>query len=57
MKVERSGPGVDRVFGTCAEHGNYELPLGSIESGEIPRRCPACPEQLPAEPAQAGLSS
>lgn len=34
--------GVDRVFGSCSEHGNYELPLGSIESGEIERRCPDC---------------
>jgi N6-adenosine-specific RNA methylase IME4 len=34
--------GVERVFGTCSEHGAYELPLGSIDSGEIARGCPAC---------------
>ena len=37
-----AAPGVDRVFGTCSEHGRYELPLASVERGEIPRRCPGC---------------
>lgn len=37
-----SGDGVERVFGNCSTHGSYELPVGSIESGEIPRDCPGC---------------
>lgn len=40
--IPDSFQGVDRVFGTCSEHGPYELPLGSIDHGELPRRCPSC---------------
>lgn len=34
--------GVDRVFGNCGLHGQYQLPVGSVEAGDIPRGCPAC---------------
>lgn len=40
--VRESAPGVARVFGCCSDHGNYELPVGSIESGEVARKCPGC---------------
>lgn len=36
--------GVDRVFGGCSLHGEYELPLGSIDHGDIERECPRCGE-------------
>lgn len=33
---------VDRIFGTCSEHGSYELPLASVERGDVYRGCPGC---------------
>lgn len=46
-------PGVDRVFGICSTHSQYELPIGSIESGEVARRCPGCVSEASA-PVEEG---
>lgn len=54
-------PGVMRIFGTCSEHGEYELPAAMVESGEIERDCPACAyeksERVPVFPQPHERSS
>jgi hypothetical protein len=33
---------VDRIFGSCSEHGPYELPAAAVELGDVKDGCPAC---------------